>query len=69
MIDTDTSEGFRFLAKAMNVSEYREATQKIIEGLVAKVGEDKVALNYEVLEINETKKVSIKLNLPITKKF
>ncbi|MBK5212829.1 MAG: FAD-dependent oxidoreductase [Flavobacteriaceae bacterium] len=54
MIDTDTSEGFKVFGESDERFRIHGGNSKIIEGLVKKIGEERIAINYEVLEINET---------------
>lgn len=54
MIDTDTSEGFKVFGESDERFRIHGGNSKIIEGLVDKIGEERIAINYEVLEINET---------------
>jgi monoamine oxidase len=54
MIDTDTREGFKVFGESDERFRIHGGNSKIIEGLVAKIGEDKIEKNFEVSEINET---------------
>ncbi len=54
MIDTDTSEGFKVFGESDERFRIHGGNSKIIEGLVKKIGEERIAINYEVIEINET---------------
>lgn len=55
MIDTDTSEGFKIFGESDERYRIKGGNSKIIEGLVKKIGEQKITTNHEVSEINENK--------------
>lgn len=53
MVDTDTSEGFKPFGSSDEKYRIKGGNSKIIEGLVEKIGEDKIEKDYEVSEISE----------------
>ncbi len=53
MIDTDTSEGFKVFGESDERYRIKGGNSKIIEGLVNKIGNDKIQTEYEVQEITE----------------
>jgi monoamine oxidase len=53
MIDTDTSQGFKVFGESDEKYRLKGGNSKIIEGLVKKIGENKIEKNYEVKEIIE----------------
>lgn len=53
MIDTDTSEGFKIFGESDERYRIKGGNSKIIEGLVRKIGDDKIEKGYEVQEVTE----------------
>lgn len=53
MIDTDTSNGFKIFGESDERYRIKGGNSKIIEGLVKKIGADKIEKDSEVTEINE----------------
>ena len=53
MIDTDTSQGFRVFGDSDERYRIHGGNSKIIDGLVNKIGNDKIEKNYAVKEITE----------------
>lgn len=53
MIDTDTSQGFRVFGDSDERYRIHGGNSKIIDGLVNKIGNDKIEKNYAVTEITE----------------
>ena len=56
MIDTETSDGFKVFGESDERYRIMGGNSKIIEGLVQKIGEDKIETNREISEITEDDK-------------
>ena len=55
MVDPDTSDGFKVFGESDERFRIKGGNSKIIEGLVKKIGHDRIENNYEVKEIIENK--------------
>lgn len=53
MIDTSTDKGFKVFGESDERFRIKGGNSKIIDGLIKKIGVDKIEKNYEILEINE----------------
>lgn len=53
LIDTNTAEGFKVFGESDERFRIKGGNSKIIEGLIKKIGEDKILLGHEVQEISE----------------
>ncbi len=61
MIDTDTEEGFYIFGDSDERYRIEGGNTKVIEGLISKIGADRIQLNYEVQSIEETEESTYKI--------